>query len=176
MSPAPTKSSAAAHVELLILDVDGVLTDGSIYVDDLGHETKRFNVRDGFGIKLWQKLGLSVAIVTGRSGRAVSYRMKELGVHQVIQGSKDKGADVIALAEQNKIPLSKLACLGDDWPDLAMMGKVGYPMCVADADPHVKAAAAWATKLTGGHGAAREAIEHLISAKGLMKKALAFYD
>lgn len=176
MTSASRSSAAAAKVEMLILDVDGVLTDGSIYIDDLGHETKRFNVRDGFGIKLWQKLGFPVAIVTGRTGRAVTHRMAELGIQQVVQGSKEKGEAVAELAERNTIPLENMACLGDDWPDLAMMRKVGYPMCVGDADPVVKEAAAWAAKLAGGQGAAREAIEHLISAKGLMEKALRFYD
>ncbi len=176
MTPTPKKSAAAANVELLILDVDGVLTDGSIYLDDLGHETKRFNVRDGFGMKLWQKLGFSIAIVTGRTGRAVAHRMADLGVQQVIQGSKDKGAAIAELATRNSLSVDKMACLGDDWPDLSMMKKVGYSMCVADADPVVKEAAAWVTKLPGGQGAAREAIEHLISAKGLMEKALRFYD
>ena len=173
---AKTEKKAAALVELLILDVDGVLTDGSIYLDDLGHETKRFNVRDGFGIKLWQKLGFTVAIVTGRAGRAVLHRVAELGIQQVIQGAKDKSASLDELAKRNGLALEKIACLGDDWPELSMMKRVGYPMGVADADPRVREAAAFVTKAVGGHGAAREAIEHLIMAKGLMEKALKFYD
>lgn len=167
---------AASGIELLILDVDGVLTDGSIFLDDLGHETKRFNVRDGFGIKLWQKLGFSVAIVTGRGGRAVQHRVAELGIQQVIQGAKDKSASLDELVKRNGIGLEKIACLGDDWPELSMMKRVGYPMCVADADSRVREAAAFVTKAAGGHGAAREAIEHLITAKGLMERALKFYD
>lgn len=168
--------SHPSTIQLLILDVDGVLTDGSIYIDDLGHETKRFNVRDGFGIKLWQKLGFAAAIVTGRSGRAVAHRMTELGISMVIQGSGDKGKSVEELAKRNGITLEQIACLADDWPDLAMIKRVGYPMCVSDADPKVKKAVAFTTKAPGGHGAAREAIEHLINAKGLMDKALKFYD
>jgi len=166
----------AANVELFVLDVDGVLTDGSIYIDDLGRETKRFNVRDGFGIKLWQKLGLHAAIITGRTGKAVQYRMAELKVQHVVQGSGDKGKAVEELAGKLGIGLEKVACLGDDWPDLAMMKRVGYPMCVADADSRVKKAAAFVTKMAGGQGAAREAIEHLISSKGLMDQAMKLYD
>ena len=174
--PAAKAEKRAEAVELLVLDVDGVLTDGSICLDDLGHETKRFNVRDGFGIKLWQKLGFTIAVVTGRTGRAVMHRMAELGVQQIIQGSKDKGQSLDEVSKRTGIAKERMACLADDWPDLSVMKKVGYPMCVADADPRVKKAAQFVTKLPGGHGAAREAIEHLITAKGLMDKALKLYD
>lgn len=163
-------------VELLILDVDGVLTDGSIYIDDLGHETKRFNVRDGFGIKLWQRLGFQCAIITGRTGQAVLHRANELRISHIIQGSKDKGQAAMDLAAKLGLSLDRAACLGDDWPDLAMMKRVGYPMCVADADSRVKHAAAYTTKAPGGHGAAREAIEHLLSCKGLMEQAHKLYN
>lgn len=166
----------ASAVELLILDVDGVLTDGSIYIDDLGHETKRFNVRDGFGIKLWQKLGMHAAIITGRTGKALQYRAAELKIPHIVQGSKDKGTATQELATKLGLSLDKIACLADDWPDLSMMKKVGFPMCVADADARVKKAAAFMTKASGGHGAAREAVEHLLSCKGLMEQALKLYD
>lgn len=166
----------ADAVELLILDVDGVLTDGSIFLDDLGHETKRFNVRDGFGIRLWQRLGFPCAIITGRTGRAVLHRATELRIPHIIQGSKDKGQAAADLAAKLGLSLERAACLADDWPDLAMMKRVGYPMCVADADARVKQAAAYTTKAAGGHGAAREAIEHLLSSKGLMEQALKLYD
>lgn len=166
----------ADAIELLILDVDGVLTDGSIMLDDLGHESKRFNVRDGFGIKLWQRLGFHCAIITGRTGRAVLHRAAELRIPHIIQGSKDKGQAAADLAAKLGLSLDRAACLVDDWPDLAMMKRVAYPMCVADADARVKRAAAYTTKAAGGHGAAREAIEHLLSAKGLMEQALRLYD
>lgn len=173
-----SKSTAdpASKVELLILDVDGVLTDGSIQLDDLGHETKRFNVRDGFGIKLWQKLGMHVAIITGRTGRAVLHRATELKIQHIVQGEKDKGKAVQELAAKLQVKLDRVACLADDWPELPMMKKIGYPMAVADADPRVKKAAAFVTKAAGGMGAAREAIEHLLSCKGLMEQALKLYE
>jgi 3-deoxy-D-manno-octulosonate 8-phosphate phosphatase (KDO 8-P phosphatase) len=173
---AATRDVAAAKVELLILDVDGVLTDGSIYLDDLGHETKRFNVRDGFGIKLWQKMGFQAAIITGRTGKALLHRTAELKVVHVVQGSGEKGKAVEELAGKLSKSMEKVACLADDWPDLAMMKRVGYPMCVGDADSRVKKAAAFVTKAVGGHGAAREAVEHLITCKGLMDQALKLYD
>ncbi len=174
MSESSTK--AAKAVELFILDVDGVLTDGSIFIDDLGHETKRFNVRDGFGVKLWQKLGMHAAIITGRSGKALQFRAAELKIQHIVQGSKDKGSAVQEVAAKVGVGLEKAACLADDWPDLPMMKRVGYPMAVADADARVKKAAAFVTKASGGHGAAREAIEHLLSCKGLMEQALKLYD
>jgi 3-deoxy-D-manno-octulosonate 8-phosphate phosphatase (KDO 8-P phosphatase) len=168
--------TAAATVRVLVLDVDGVLTDGSIQIDDLGHETKRFNVRDGLGIKLWQKLGLEVAIITGRSGRAVQHRSTELGITNLVQGSGDKLAALQSMIGTLGVRLDQVATLGDDWPELEMMRHVGYPMAVADADAHVRAAAAFVTAKPGGHGAVREAIEHLLSARGLLDKALRLYD
>ncbi len=168
--------AAAAKIELLVLDVDGVLTDGSIYLDDLGHETKRFQVRDGFGIKLWQKLGFSVAIITGRSGRALGHRAKELGIDRVIQGAGDKWIALQSILAGMQLAPDRVACIGDDWPELALAPRVGLFIAVADADARVRKAAAWTTKKPGGHGAVREAIERLIAAKGLMEKAASLYD
>lgn len=172
----PEESGAAALVELLVLDVDGVLTDGSIYLNDSGQETKRFNVRDGFGIKLWQRLGFTVAIITGRSGKALEHRAKELGIEHVTQGAADKGAALDRLLAQTGHGLERVACIGDDLPELVLMGRVGYAIAVADAHERVRGAAAMVTRLPGGHGAVREAIERLIAAKGLMGTALSLYD
>ena len=166
----------AAAVRLLVLDVDGVLTDGSIQLDDLGHETKRFNVRDGFGIKLWQKMGFAVAIITGRSGEAVKHRARELGIEHVVQGSGDKLGALQTLCTSLGVGLGECACIADDWPELAMMRSVGYPIAVADADTRVLAAAAHVTRHGGGQGAVREAIEHLLDQRGLLARALAQYD
>jgi 3-deoxy-D-manno-octulosonate 8-phosphate phosphatase (KDO 8-P phosphatase) len=168
--PDPTR------VTLLVLDVDGVMTDGSILLDDDGKETKRFNVRDGFAIRLWQRLGFRVAIITGRHGRVVQHRARELSVDLVVQGALDKGQALGQLLAGAGVALADTAALADDWPELPMLRRVGYPMAVSDADPHVKAASAFVTKAPGGRGAVREAIEHLISAKGLMERALSLYD
>ncbi len=165
-----------ARITLLALDVDGVLTDGSIYLDDQGVETKRFHVRDGFGIKLWQKMGFEVAILTGRTGQAVQHRMRELGVKLVIQGALDKGQGLDFLLSEARREPSEVAYVGDDWPDLPVLRRVGYPMSVADGDPLAKALSRFVTSANGGHGAVREAIEHLLDRKALISRALGLYD
>jgi len=163
-------------IQLLAFDVDCVLTDGSIYIDDLGHETKRFNVRDGLAIRVWQRLGFAAAIITGRTGRAVQHRAAELGVADLVQGVENKAAAMDDLLDRLKLSPAQAAYMGDDWPDLGVMRRVGYAIAPADADPRVLAAAALVTKRGGGRGAVREAVEHLICAKGLMDRALALYD
>ncbi|MCB9846204.1 MAG: HAD hydrolase family protein [Phycisphaeraceae bacterium] len=157
------------RVRLLVLDVDGVLTDGSIYLDDQGNETKRFNVRDGLAIKVWQEAGLGIAIATARSGTAVRHRMRELGVATLIQGSMNKREALRSIEQRTGVPLNEMAYMGDDWPDLAPMAAVGYAMAVADAAPEVRNAAAWCSTRPGGRGAVREAIEHLLEARGLLE-------
>jgi 3-deoxy-D-manno-octulosonate 8-phosphate phosphatase (KDO 8-P phosphatase) len=161
----------ASDVVLLALDVDGVMTDGSIILSDLGHESKRFNVRDGFGIRLWGRMGFTTAIITGRSGEALRHRAKELEIPEVIQGCKDKVQAALALGERLGVPLSRMAFVGDDWPDAGVMQAVGYPIAVADADPWVKEIAAYTTAARGGRGAVREAVEHLLEAKGMLHQA-----
>lgn len=172
MRPMPTSPS---DITLLALDVDGVLTDGSIFIDDAGNETKRFNVRDGFGLRVWATMGFQTAIITGRSGTALQHRAADLRIGEVIQGSKDKAASLAILVERSGVPADRIAFLGDDWPDLSVMKKVGYPIAVADADPAILVIAAYTTRSKGGHGAVREVVEHLLSAKGMMETAMAMY-
>lgn len=167
---------AAKDVMLLALDVDGVLTDGSIFLNDLGQETKRFNVRDGFGLRLWAKMGFATAIITGRSGDALRHRANELQITEVVQGSKDKGQAIAALSDRTGIAAARMAFVGDDWPDLSAMKVVGYPIAVADADPAVKAIAAYTTTRLGGHGAVREVVEYLLTAKGQMDRARGMFE
>lgn len=157
---------------LLVLDVDGVLTDGGLYVDDKGHPSKKFNVKDGLGIKLAQRFGIQVAILTGKNSHVVEHRAKELGIEHVIQGSKDKGADINALCETTGIPTRLTAMVGDDLPDLPAFAVVGYKIAVGDAVDEVKAAADLVTTKPGGRGAVREAIEHLLKAQGKWDAAL----
>ncbi len=164
--------NAAADVELLCLDVDGVMTDGSIRLDDNAVETKRFHVRDGTGIRIWSRLGYHVALITGRSGQAVRHRAAELGIEHVIQASTDKAASLDAVLAKLSLQPAQAAILGDDLPDLPMLRKAGYPMAVADAVAEVRAAAAFVTTRAGGHGAVREAVEHLLSAKGRWNEAV----
>ena len=164
--------NAAADVELLCLDVDGVMTDGSIRLDDNAVETKRFHVRDGTGIRIWSRLGYHVALITGRSGQAVRHRAAELGIEHVIQASTDKAASLDTILNKLSLEPAQAAILGDDLPDLPMLRKAGYPMAVADAVAEVLQVAAFVTTHAGGDGAVREAIEHLLSAKGRWNEAV----
>lgn len=161
---------------MLVMDVDGVLTDGSIVYDDAGHELKRFNVRDGLWIRSWINLGLDAAILSARASSAVQRRAEELGINRIIQGSGNKGAHIQSLSSESGIELSEMAYLGDDLPDLAALGLVGYPMAVANADERVIAAARYVTSAPGGHGAVREAIIHILETMGRLDDVLAKYD
>jgi 3-deoxy-D-manno-octulosonate 8-phosphate phosphatase (KDO 8-P phosphatase) len=161
----------AQNIRLLCLDVDGVMTDGGICIDDQGNETKRFHVRDGTGLHMWMKMGLHVALITGRRGMAVRHRAGELGIRHVIQGSADKLGDFRQLLQQLDVKPEEAAMLGDDLPDVPILRVAGYPMAVADADPEVRALARYVTVRPGGHGAVREAIEHLLHARQLMDEA-----
>lgn len=158
--------SVAKEVKLIIFDVDGVLTDGGLYVSDDGTPMKKFHVRDGLGIKLAQSVGLQVAVLTGKVSEVVHHRMVELGIEHFIQGSKDKGTDVHALEAMAGVSLEHTAYIGDDLIDLPAFAKVGYPIAVADAVAEVQEAAMFVTQAKGGHGAAREAIEHILKAQG----------
>lgn len=157
--------SDAARIQLLCLDVDGVLTDGAILIDDHGVETKRFHVRDGTGLRMWMKAEGHVALITGRRGMALRHRADELGIRHVLQGSTDKLADFRGLLEQLDLKASQAAMLGDDLPDLPIMRLCGYPMAVADAVPEVRSVARFVCVHPGGNGAVREAIEHLLQAR-----------
>ena len=165
-----------ATVQLLVLDVDGVLTDGSILIDDAGRETKRFFVRDGVAIRSWRRLGFEVALLTGRGGDALTHRVAELGVEHVVQNAHDKGAAVAELAGELGFDLSLTAFVGDDWPDLPAMRAVGYPIAVADAEPIVRSAAVFVTTRPGGRGAVREVVEHLLQSRDLLGRAVGHYD
>jgi len=164
-----------AQIELLCLDVDGVMTDGSIMLDNHGNEIKRFNAPDGLGIKIWIELGYYVAIITGRSGMAVTHRAAELGIKYVYQGVKDKGKTLQELLNELGLKPEEAAVLADDLPDLPMMRVAGYAMAVGDGVSEVRSAAAFVTVRPGGHGAVRESIEHLLKAKGRWDEAIALF-
>ncbi len=168
-------AGAAANVELLCLDVDGVMTDGGICLDDNGVETKRFHVRDGTGIRLWTTLGYQVALITGRSGNAVKHRAAELGIRHVVQASTDKAQALEDWLGVLSLAPIQAAVLGDDLPDLAMMRGAVYAMAVADAVPEVRRAAVFVTTLGGGNGAVREVIEHLLREKNRWDEAVGLF-
>ena len=162
----------ARRIRMLILDVDGVLTDGSIIMDQHGAETKAFNVRDGHGIKLLQRAGIEVAIITGRSSPVVAARAADLGIKHVIQGSLNKVEGLAELQQATGIPAEHCAMMGDDVVDLPPMYQCALRLAPADAHPSVLAKVDWRSDLAGGHGAVRQAAEGLILAAGKWKKVV----
>jgi 3-deoxy-D-manno-octulosonate 8-phosphate phosphatase (KDO 8-P phosphatase) len=168
--------SAPPTIQLLALDVDGVLTDGSILLDADGREIKRYYAADGVALRTWTRLGLQAAVITGRTSTSLLHRLAELGVPHVIQGSKDKAESLRKLTAATGVQPANMAFLGDDWPDLPVLRRVGYPIAVADAAEQVKALARFITPRRGGRGAVRDAVEHLLSHLGLMERALSLYD
>jgi len=155
----------AAAVRLLVLDVDGVLTDGRLWFGPEGEALKVFHVRDGHGIKLLREAGVEVALISGRRSRAVEARMRELGVSWVIQGADDKQAALDGLLSALGLSAAETACLVDDLPDLPLVRGVGLPAAVADAHPAVLAEVRHVTRLPGGRGAVREFCDWLLSAR-----------
>ena len=147
------------NLQLLALDVDGVLSDGRLYYTDQGEEFKSFNIRDGLGIKLLQRAGITVAIITGRTSAMVAKRAAELGIAHVIQGREDKLEALQDLCQNLQIDLSNVAYMGDDLPDRKAIMAVGLGATVADAASDVAAIADWQSKLPGGQGAVRELTE-----------------
>jgi 3-deoxy-D-manno-octulosonate 8-phosphate phosphatase (KDO 8-P phosphatase) len=164
-----------ADIKLLVLDVDGVLTDGGIYLAADGQETKRFDVQDGAGVKYWQRAGRMVAILSGRSAAATLFRAAELGVEHVRQNAKQKLPVYLELLAALGVSPAETAVMGDDLPDLPLMRHCGFAIAPANAAEEVRAAARLVTLRAGGHGAVREAIEHLLKAAGLWENILQRY-
>jgi 3-deoxy-D-manno-octulosonate 8-phosphate phosphatase (KDO 8-P phosphatase) len=158
----------AKSVKLLALDVDGVLSDGRVYYSDTGAELKAFNIKDGLGIKLLQRAGITVAIITGRESSIVRRRAQELGIVDIIQGREDKLIALQELCDLHSLTLSQCAYMGDDLPDLAAINAAGLGLAVADACASVRAAAQWCSAAKGGEGAVREACEMILNACGKM--------
>jgi 3-deoxy-D-manno-octulosonate 8-phosphate phosphatase (KDO 8-P phosphatase) len=165
-------SERIGQVRLLILDVDGVLTDGAIVYGNGGEELKRFHVRDGSGLKLWQRLGYQTAILSGRSSPAVERRARELGIFHVWLGQADKQAALRAILDATTMKVSQVCAIGDDLQDLALLDQVGVRAAVYDACAEVRAMADYVTMTPGGHGAVRELIEWLLKSQGLWDQAI----
>ncbi len=157
----------AKNIKLLILDVDGVLTDGSIILDNDGNEYKAFHVRDGHGIKMLHRAGIGVAIITGRHSKVVERRAHELGITEVFQKCLDKKVAYAHLLEQYSLKAEEVAYIGDDIIDAPIMAVVGLPVAVADATEEAKSFAFMVTKNRGGRGAVREVTDFILKAKGL---------
>jgi len=157
-----TLAERCQPIELILSDVDGVLTDGSIVYDNQGIEIKRFFVRDGLGIRLWQRSGGRFGLVTARSSHIVKVRAAELGVEIIRQGSEQKRGIIEQLAAELGLSPEKMCYIGDDLPDLAAMQYAGLAVAVADACPEVRDAAHFVTTAQGGRGAVRETIELIL--------------
>ncbi|WP_300671771.1 HAD family hydrolase [Desulfoluna sp.] len=161
-----------ASVDLLIMDVDGVLTQGEVIYQDDGSQIKNFNVKDGLGLRLLMDAGIQTAIVTGRSAGALEARVKNLGIPFLFHGVSDKAAALAKVIDQSGVPAHRMAFIGDDLPDLPIMRRVGLSIAVADAAAEVKELAAITTTHPGGKGAVRETCEAILKAKGLWAEAI----
>ena len=160
------------HVRLLLLDVDGVLNDGSIIYDDKGVETKVFNAKDGLGIELLMEAGIDVGIVTSRASKALYHRCDNLGISLIFDGVNDKSGVLEGISKQTGIPAEEIAFVGDDLVDLPLMRKVGLSVAVADAHETLLENADMVTTARGGAGAVREVCEAILKAQGLWRKTL----
>lgn len=165
-------TALARNIKLLVLDVDGVLTDGGLYYDGDGLVMKRFNVQDGLGIKMAQAVGLEVGVITGLNQRPVENRVRELGIRHYYAGHHSKAPLFEEMCEKAGVEPREAAYMGDDWIDLAVMRRAGLALCVPNAVPEVIEAADWVSSRQGGHGAVREAIAFILKARGLLEQAL----
>ncbi|MFH1480812.1 MAG: HAD-IIIA family hydrolase [Pseudomonadota bacterium] len=155
----------AANIRLLILDVDGVLTDGRIVLDAGGEETKTFHVRDGLGLKLLIEAGIGVVIISGRRSHVVEERARNLGIKEIYQGVEDKKGLFIKLIQEKRMKKEQVCCVGDDLPDMPLFNRAGLSIAVADAVPEIRKAASFVTKSEGGKGAVREVCEVILKAQ-----------
>ena len=165
----------AADIRLVIFDVDGVLTDGSLFLGDDGQEYKAFHSKDGHGMKMLQRAGVKIAIITGRTSEVVRIRMQSLGIQHVFQGIEDKRSAYAELKRLVGLEDRQIAYVGDDVVDLPVMTQVGLAITVADGHALVKQHAHWVTASGGGRGAAREVCEMLMDAQDKLQPALAAY-
>lgn len=165
----------AANIKLVIFDVDGVLTDGSLFIGDDGQEYKAFNSKDGHGMRMLQDGGVEIAIITGRISKVVEHRMKDLGIKRVYQGKREKLPAYEELLNDVQLSHDEVAYVGDDVVDLPVMCKVGLAIGVQDAHPMVKRHAHWITEQPGGKGAGRNVCELILEARGKLDDMLASY-
>jgi len=165
----------ASKIKLIIFDVDGVLTDGSLFLSDDGQEQKAFNSRDGLGMVMLRQSGVAVGIITGRTSELVKIRMKSLGVEHLYQGQDDKNIAYQELKNKLSISDDEVAYVGDDIVDLPVMTQVGLAVAVQDAHPLTKELAHWVTEANGGRGAAREICELIMQAQGTLQAAFGQY-
>jgi len=168
-------SEKAKKVKILLMDVDGVLTDGKLYYTHKGEEIKVFNVRDGLGIKLIQKAGIKTGVISGRNSKPLINRLRELEVEEIYLGHNEKLPVFEEILKKNHLNYEEVAFIGDDYVDLPILLRVGFPIVVCDAPNVVKKTALYITKAKGGEGAVREAIEYLLELRGDLKEMLKYY-
>ncbi|NRD75504.1 3-deoxy-manno-octulosonate-8-phosphatase KdsC [Shewanella sp. VB17] len=161
----------ASKIKLLICDVDGVFSDGLVYMSNTGDELKTFHTRDGYGIRSLLTSGISVAIITGRKSKIVEERMSALGISHIYQGIDDKLVPYQALLSLHNVTPEEVAYIGDDMVDLPVMKQVGLSVCVADGHPYVKQNVDFITHIIGGHGALRELTDLLLLSQNKFETA-----
>lgn len=169
-------TEAAKKIKLVLLDVDGVLTDGRLYYGNSGEEMKAFNIQDGLGIKLLQKGDIQVGIITGRVSALLQRRADELSIDPVVQGREDKLTALNELLETKDVQMDEIAFVGDDLPDLAVIRRVGLGITPANGSAIVAAQAHWQTSKAGGQGAVREIAEMILEAQGKLQPILATFQ
>ncbi len=166
----------ARAVRMLVFDIDGVLTDGSLFYGDDGQEYKAFNSRDGHGIKMLRDAGVEIGIITGRTSNVVAHRARNLGITRIFQGASDKLPPFLELLAQNRLQPEQVAYMGDDLVDLPILRRCGLACTVPDAPDEVKARCQYVTTAGAGRGAAREVCELILRAPGAWSAQLALYD
>ena len=163
-------------IKMLILDVDGVMTDGRIIMDDEGRQLKNFNVRDGHGLKIIQRYGIEVVILTGRKSEVVNHRAKDLGIKEIYQGALNKKEVFQKILQKHNLAADSVAYMGDDIIDIPVLRQVGFSAAVADAVDVVRKSVDYVTKNKGGHGAVRELCEMILQMQGKWPKIAEKYE
>ncbi len=164
----PAIRERAAQIKLIAFDVDGILTDGSLWYGDNGELIKRFHALDGHGVKMLQQAGIRVALITGREGNILARRAADLGLADIFQNVRDKVAVLSQLANECGLGFENVAFMGDDVIDMSAMQKCGFSVSVPNAPLYVQQAAHWTTTLAGGHGAVRECADLILASQGAL--------
>lgn len=165
----------AKAVKLMIFDVDGVMTDGTLYYSERGEELKAFNIRDGLGVKLLRQHGVEAALITARSSRAIELRAADLGIAHLYQGAEDKRGAYAALLAQLGLSSGESGYMGDDLLDLPLITRCGFAATVPAAPEALRSRAHYVTRAGGGHGAVREVCEFILRAQGTLERAISAY-
>lgn len=171
----PELNQKARNIELLILDVDGVLTDGSLYFDNQGEEYKAFNSLDGHGIRMLLENGIDIAVITGRQSQLLLHRMDNLGITRIYQGFRDKLPAFQQLLDDTGLQTGQIAYMGDDLVDLPVMSRVGLAVSVPNGNAFVREHSDFVTQASGGQGAVRELCEFLLQSRSLLQSIQAAY-